>query len=113
MGHRDLLVPRTYLRQTPNARVCPREASAGRLSSSGVSVHYLADEHWSGSVTETSLPDFPFFSPVSGWPEGISGRPRPNVERSMLGAGEKTSHANDAGFGAGRSGIGRASCRER
>src|ERR1039458_6147064 len=35
MGHRDLLVTRTYLRQTPNARVCPREASAGRLSSSG------------------------------------------------------------------------------
>src|ERR1039457_2139234 len=34
MGHRDLLVTRTYLRQTPNARVCPREASAGRLSSS-------------------------------------------------------------------------------
>src|ERR1017187_3229562 len=33
MGHRDLLVTRTYLRQTPNARVCPREASAGRLSS--------------------------------------------------------------------------------
>src|ERR1017187_1005687 len=40
MGHRDLLVTRTYLRQTPNARVCPREASAGRLSSSGVRVHY-------------------------------------------------------------------------
>src|ERR1017187_7816016 len=36
MGHRDLLVTRTYLRQTPNARVCSREASAGRLSSSGV-----------------------------------------------------------------------------
>src|ERR1035437_5546876 len=41
MGHRDLLVTRTYLRQTPNARVCPREASAGRLSSSGVLVHTL------------------------------------------------------------------------
>src|ERR1039457_1178226 len=43
---------------------------SGKWSESGVSVHYLADEHWSGSVTETSLPDFPFFSPVSGWPEG-------------------------------------------
>lgn len=74
-------------------------------SKSGVLVHYLADEHWSGSVTETSLPDFPFFNPVSGWPEGISGRPRPNVERSMLGAGEEASHANDAGFGVGRSGA--------
>src|ERR1035437_6811905 len=42
MGHRDLLVTRTYLRQTPNARVCPREASAGRLSSSGV-IGNLAD----------------------------------------------------------------------
>ena len=59
----------------------------------------------SGSVTETSLPDFPFFSPVSGWPGDISGRPRPNAERSMLGAGEETSRANDAGFGAGRSGA--------
>src|ERR1017187_3700700 len=42
MGHRDLLVTRTYLRQTPNARVCPREASAGRLSSSRL-IGNLAD----------------------------------------------------------------------
>src|ERR1019366_6003043 len=42
MGHRDLLVTRTYLRQTPNARVCPREESAGRLSSSGVTGNWLS-----------------------------------------------------------------------
>ncbi len=47
----------------------------------------------------------PFFSPVSGWPDGISSRPWPNAERSMLGAGEEISHANDHGFGAGRSGA--------
>ena len=49
--------------------------------------------------------DFPFFSSVSRWPEGISSRPRPNAERSKLGAEEETSYANDAGFGAGRSGA--------
>src|ERR1035437_7532285 len=45
MGHRDLLVTRTYLRQTPNARVCPREASAGRLSSSRFFVHNAVFGH--------------------------------------------------------------------
>ena len=40
MGHRDLLVTRTYLRTVPNARDDAREASAVRLSSSGVTVHW-------------------------------------------------------------------------
>ena|ERR1017187_16231 len=44
MGHRDLLVTRTYLRQTPNARVCPREASAGRLSSRSIIVSIRLSE---------------------------------------------------------------------
>jgi hypothetical protein len=79
--------------------------SAAQWTVGGVLVHYLADEQWSGSVTETSLPKFPFFSPVSGWPEGTSGRPRPNADRSMLGADEETSHANDVDFDAGRSGA--------
>src|ERR1035438_10285903 len=34
MGHRDLLVTRTYRQPTPNARPAAREASAVRLSSS-------------------------------------------------------------------------------
>src|SRR5262249_7084724 len=42
---------------------------------------------------------------TSAGPEGISSRPQPNVERDMLSAEEETSHANDAGFGAGRSGA--------
>src|SRR5258705_6878526 len=40
LGHRDLLVTQTYRHRIPNARPCPREASAVRLSSSGVRVHY-------------------------------------------------------------------------
>src|SRR5882757_774446 len=37
LGHRDLLVTQTYRHRIPNARPCAREASAVRLSSSGVS----------------------------------------------------------------------------
>src|SRR5215471_6199487 len=36
MGHKNLLVAHTYRRETPDARVTAREASASRLSSSGI-----------------------------------------------------------------------------
>src|SRR5262252_2597842 len=42
---------------------------------------------------------------TSAGPEGVSSCPLPSVERDMLSAEEETSHANDVGFGPGRSGA--------